>query len=96
MGLSRRCRGSLDNYRRNIGVGIGIKRRGIPIPSRTYDPPPAEPIPMPAMKPTTAAPNDDVVFMKVVDVAPPNRSRPRLTNGRQCDSHQYNRQQSQN
>ena len=91
LGLWRWGRRSLSNYRRSVKVWIGIDRCGIPVPSATYDPPPAEPGPVPAVIPAPSTPNDDIVLMK----APaPNRSR--LSKYRQCRSQQYKRQQSQN
>lgn len=89
MGLSRWCKGSLDNCRRNIGVGIGINRRRIPVPSRTYDPPPTKPIPVPSVKPVATAPNDDIVFMEMVDAAMPVGSWSSLAERRQRGSRQY-------
>ena len=47
------------------------------------------------MKPMAAPPNNDIVFMKVVDAAPPNKSRPCLTNSRQRGNNPYDRQQRQ-
>src|SRR5262245_3594891 len=86
--LRRRGSGNLHNYRRRVGVGIRIYRRRIPVPCRTYDPPPTKPSPVPSVKPAPAAPNDDVVLMKMIDSAVPNRSRPRLTKSGQRNRHQ--------
>ena len=88
MRLRRRGSGDLHNYRRGVGVGIRIDRRRIPVPCRTYDPPPTKPSPVPSVKPAPAAPNNDVVLMKMIDAAVPNRSRPRLTKSGQRNRHQ--------
>lgn len=72
-----RCRGRVApwNHRRKYGrlpgVGVGVNRRGIEVPSGPHHPPPAHAPVVAAMRPVPGAPQRPVLLMKARDVAMP-------------------------
>ncbi len=70
--LRNRRRPRLNRYRgRDVWIRVGIDRGWVGKPAPWHNPPPAEPVIMPAMNPVPTAPPNKITLVKMVDIAVP-------------------------